>query len=105
MVNTASAPAIAGRAVEFRASDIFQWLFSGPFERQNDFTPSAQVVPREKGERQVFVDEASGGCFRNQLTKKETHHSIYITRPLPDLVSFAEGCAGAGVRPSASSQT
>jgi hypothetical protein len=105
MVDSASAPAIAGRAVDFRASDIFQWLFSGPFEHQNDFTPLGQVVPREKGDRQVFVDEASGECFRSQLKKQESHHPIYFTRSLPDLISSTEGCAGAGVWPTTNSQT
>lgn len=52
--------AYAGAPVKFAPADVFTWLFSSPFQKQNDFTPAGQVVPPVEDERPLFIDELSG---------------------------------------------
>lgn len=41
-------------------TNVFDWLFSNPFEHESSCTPSSQRVPRIEDSRPVFVDNASG---------------------------------------------
>lgn len=52
--------AYAGAPVKFAPADVFTWLFSSPFQKENDFTPAGQVVPPVEDERPLFIDELSG---------------------------------------------
>jgi hypothetical protein len=55
-----AAPAYAGAPADIEPANVFDWLFSSPFEVESAFTPPAHRVAKVEDERLVFVDEASG---------------------------------------------
>lgn len=60
MSASAKTAAYAGAPVKFAPADVFTWLFSSPFQKENDFTPKSQLVPSVEDERPLFIDELSG---------------------------------------------
>lgn len=54
------AGAVSGAPVEFSAPNLFDWLFSNPFESENAYTPAERLVPRIENDRPIFVDNATG---------------------------------------------
>jgi hypothetical protein len=52
--------AVAGTPQDFSSGNVFDWLFSNPFQSVNAYTPEAQRVPSIRGSHRVFVDHVSG---------------------------------------------
>lgn len=63
-----SAGAQLGSSVEFSTTNLFDWLYSNPFESEGALIPRNHIVPRIEDERPVFVDNASGMCLLSGAT-------------------------------------
>lgn len=46
--------------VNFQSANLFEWLFSNPFENESDFTTAQQRVPRGSNGEKLLIDEATG---------------------------------------------
>ena len=56
-----SSRAYAGTPVEFNAGgNIFDFVFSNPFQNENAYTPPEHRVAPVRGDQEIFVDEISG---------------------------------------------
>lgn len=68
-------PAYAGTPANVPGANVFDFLFSNPFQHENDFTPRARRVPKIHDDQPIFVDHASG-TLHSQTQSHLTSHSI-----------------------------
>ncbi|KAI2605382.1 uncharacterized protein GGS25DRAFT_504888 [Hypoxylon fragiforme] len=60
--------------VGFQSANLFEWLFSNPFENESDFTTAQQRVPRGSNEEKLLIDEATD----NSLSSSQLHKDALI---------------------------
>ncbi|KAF4467029.1 4-coumarate-- ligase [Fusarium albosuccineum] len=54
-----SQPAYAGQPANIPGANVFDFVFSNPFQEESDFTPPKQRVPKIHDDQPIFVDHAS----------------------------------------------
>jgi hypothetical protein len=53
-------PAYAGQPANVPGANIFDFIFSNPFQHESDFVPRARRVPKIRDDQPIFTDHASG---------------------------------------------
>ncbi|KAF7563292.1 hypothetical protein G7046_g820 [Stylonectria norvegica] len=77
-------PSYAGVAVNISPRNTFDWLFSNPFERESEYTPKQQTVPRIPDDQPIFVDH-------------ESDRALTYSQLRNDALAFAAGLQALGL--------
>lgn len=64
----------AGEPANIPGANVFNFMFSNPFQQESEFTPPKQRVPKIHDDQPIFIDHASGklSCIRG-------HHETKVT--------------------------
>lgn len=50
----------AGEPANIPGANVFNFMFSNPFQQESEFTPPKQRVPKIHDDQPIFIDHASG---------------------------------------------
>ncbi|KAM0078354.1 hypothetical protein ACKRZS_009070 [Fusarium odoratissimum] len=98
-------PAYAGTPANVPGANVFDFLFSNPFQHENDFTPRARRVPKIHDDQPIFVDHASDRPLtfsrvkRDALTLAANLQSLGLDPNEIETLPPTASCSGPEVAP------
>ncbi|KLO87242.1 4-coumarate--CoA ligase [Fusarium fujikuroi] len=98
-------PAYAGTPANVPGANVFDFLFSNPFQNENEFTPRARRVPKIHDDQPIFVDHASDRPLtysrvkRDALTLASNIQSLGLDPNEIETLPPTASCSGPEVAP------
>ncbi|KAM0355133.1 hypothetical protein ACHAPU_000993 [Fusarium lateritium] len=105
MASETMQPAYAGQPANVPGANVFDFVFSSPFQHEGDFVPRSRRVPKVRDDQPIFVDHASerpltfSRVKRDALTLATNLQSLGLDPNALETLPPTASCAGAEVAP------
>ncbi|KAM0206216.1 hypothetical protein ACHAQD_012507 [Fusarium lateritium] len=100
-------PAYAGKPANIPGANVFDFVFSSPFQHESDFAPRARRVPKVRDDQPIFVDHASDRPLtlsrvkRDALTLATNLQNLGLDPNAIETLPPTASCSGPEVAPVA----
>ncbi|RGP74115.1 hypothetical protein FSPOR_1810 [Fusarium sporotrichioides] len=98
-------PSYAGQPANVPGANVFDFIFSNPFQHESDFVPRARRVPKIRDDQPIFTDHASDRPLtfsrvkRDALTLASNLQSLGLDPNALETLPPTASCAGPEVAP------